>query len=589
MFKNIKAIPQEAIKNDSINGIDYIFTAEANFTSAKNTDIARTVLDALTNNMVEAINHSGTESMLDKLNIALVEFYKYRPELLAYGVPVKSFLLTEPILSKGLSQNISWNSLYTILFVLAEKMKEIDPAWADLGLVVLPDSALLLEYRGAYYSKEFDPSVDILIASPQTSSPNDDFSTLLKPKTQANITANYNIPASNTDQILSPLKTQQIAFLVNYNIGLEYNTKSNFQAAREYYLKAGAIFPQCAVIYQRLTEVSQDTGDYSEALHWANQYLAIDNNNPIIFSYRGEYYERFKEYNLAEADYLKALEIIKQHPEYTTTKNDTGILYSTLAAIAYNTGRYEKALQRAIKATQLISDKTGYYFINAYRIQLDCYNVLQNYAKLQEICDIMSVLPIESLTMSARTSIYYDLADAYCILGNKYNDTTYYTQQLYYADKSIALNMDNHPLPYFTRGWANLKLENYKQAEADFCTALRTAQNQNHTELLLPIYDNLSYIYRMEHNYRKSIRLADQGLQANPNFVNLYMCKGLAYICLNDLKKAGENLRIAQELFNEKQPFTKEAREGVLKTRKTLLRNSEAVELIDAFLAAFPE
>lgn len=226
----------------------------------------------------------------------------------------------------------------------------------------------------------------------------------------------------------------------NYDKGMEYAIKGNFESAKKEFDKALIIAPYLEPLNLSLKTINEVTenklkresaiyffkgasyaskGQYQQAMDNYNKALEMEPNFTNAYINRGLLYRGNKQYDLALKDYTRALEI---EPRSATAYNNRGVLYRIK-------GQYELA-----------------------------------------ISDYNSAIKIDSKFAGA----YYNLGVIYHRYKNKFN------QAIHFYSKAIETN-PKYPDAYDNRGHVYImKLRDKEKGCSDFSEACKLGQCKNY-------------------------------------------------------------------------------------------------------------
>ncbi|MDR1323442.1 MAG: hypothetical protein LBK68_03285 [Candidatus Margulisbacteria bacterium] len=556
--------------------VNYPFIAEAQFVSARSIARARQILDRLTDDMQQAVIQSREQTLLGKLNAALWNFYEHRPELLRYAVPTRNFLFTDQLLGNGPGQ--IWFASYMILFNLKAKMQTVDAAWADLNLVSF-SGEVLLEYRGEYYTNEFDTAIDPGLVQTRTSRPNDGFSSFLKIKDKADILHEFDISAQNAEQILRPLQERQIEFLDNILLAFEMDAKGYARQFKEYLLKAHEVYP-CLGTTNTLLNIAVKEEDYKEIIRYASEILerfGCTTGEKACDAYhnRAVSYLALQDYENAEKDMLVELNLAQNSGDAEKILN----IYDSLVHLACDLKNVEKIVQYATARLNLgVDDPTCGMELHmnlgiaySYPPKTDWVAAKEHLLTAHKIAK-----QLNNQQMLANINIYLTNS---AINGNIYDD-----ELLEIAVENFD-NINSYPFHWYI-GQFNFGQQNYVEARKHFSLALNQlrATGQFDNAVLACLW--LARTAAKQGDYPETLRKAQEGLKLNNNFAHdfLYLHSALAYLVLGETKNAEKAFASALDLFRQNGDFDSDA-EGDLQTAKEFLlkqgRQDDAAKVND--------
>lgn len=140
------------------------------------------------------------------------------------------------------------------------------------------------------------------------------------------------------------------------NRGYCYYHLNQYDAAVADYQKALSLPGAAAdLLYDNLSLLYFDKGDYNKTIEYDNKRLALDPNNHVAYLDRGLAYHKQKKYKEAEQDFNRSLSI---KPDFFRAFGYRAFLYLEL-------GQYQKALQDAQQSVKLKADYDYGYLVLA--------------------------------------------------------------------------------------------------------------------------------------------------------------------------------------------------------------------------------
>jgi tetratricopeptide (TPR) repeat protein len=556
--------------------VNYPFIAEAQFVSAQNIAKARQVFDNLIADMQQTVSQSQEQTMLGKLNAAILKFYEYRPDLTRYAMPTINHLFTEQLLGNGPGQD--WFALHIMLFSLKAKMQTADTAWADLNLLFLPGE-ILLEYHGEYYTNEFDAAMDLNLVQTRTSRPNDGFSTFLKIKDKADILNEFEIPIQNAKQFLRPLQEHQIEFLHNMLLAIEMDAKGNNQQFKEYLLKAYEVYP-CAAAASYLLDLAEKKEDDKEIIHYASDILERFGWTTGEIA-REAYHDRAVSY-LALQDYENAEKDILAVLNFAQDSNDAEKIYDIydeLVHVACKLNNMEKIEQYATALLNLgVNDSTRNMQLHI-TLGMVCYTK-KDWATAKEY--LLSAYKIAKQLNYPQE--HPALADINSYLMHSVINGKIYDDALLEIAVENLDSVNSFPFHWYI-GQFSFEQQNYTEARKQFTLTLNqlTATGQFDSAAIMCLW--LARIAAKQGDYPEVLRKAQEGLKLNNNLAHAwYLHSALAYLVLGQTKNAEKTFTSALELFRQNGSFDSND-EGNLWTAKEFLlkqgRQDDAAKIND--------
>ncbi len=233
------------------------------------------------------------------------------------------------------------------------------------------------------------------------------------------------------------------------------------------------IYHDRANLYYNLKKFDLALANYQKA-------IAIDPQDPYIYNNRGKLYRKLRKFDLALADFDRAIAI---NPNYAGAYNNRGNVYG-------NMRQWDLA----------IADYTKAIAINPNHIQ--AYN---------------------NRGIAHRNLNQWDLA-----IAN--------------YDKAIAIN-PNYIKAYNNRGIAYRNLNQWDLAIANYNKAI--AINPNY----IKAYNNRGNVYKDLKQWDLAIADYNKAIEINPNYVKAYNNRGRLWMKLGEQEKANRDLKTAADLL----------------------------------------
>jgi tetratricopeptide (TPR) repeat protein len=137
-----------------------------------------------------------------------------------------------------------------------------------------------------------------------------------------------------------------------FNLGLVYSKMDNNEKAIEAYDFALTINEKYASAYFNKANVLANSCEYLKAIDVYKDYCVLDENNPQVFSYIGECYEKLKDCSNSLFYYNRAIEIDKGFSD----------AWYGIAMVYYLEDKYEETLCNLKKALEIDGENTEYLF-----------------------------------------------------------------------------------------------------------------------------------------------------------------------------------------------------------------------------------
>lgn len=557
--------------------VNHPFLAEAQFVSEQKIVLARQVLDRLTDDMQRAVTQNQEQTMLGKLNTAIQNFYEHRPELLRYAVPTRNPLFTEQLLGNG--PGVEWFTLYTILFTLRAKMQTTDSAWAELGLIWLPQGGIILEYQGEYYTNEFDPAADLSLVQTRTSRPNDGFSTFLKQINKDDIIKKHNIPPENIEQVFRSLRERQIEWLSNIMLAIKMSGSNNPQE-KEYLLKAYEIYPNIDTAKLLRNEAAKEN-DYPGAIRYSSEMLErfgriTGEDARLAYSSRAISYRELRDYKNAEKDFLACLKLAQDSGDNKAIRD----AYDDLVYLACDNLQDAEKIARYTSARLNLGTADLAYSMElrrnlglAYSVKKDWAAAIDNLLIAREIA---KQLNNRQMLAAIDDSLICAAAN-----GNLYTD------DLFEIAAENLVSGGGFPFHWYI-GKFNFEQQNYVEARKSFSLALNQAMSLGQPDNAAATYFWLARTAAKQQDYRETLNMAQAGLKFNNNIHgHLHLHSALAYLALGEIRAAEKAFTSSQNLFQRNGDFDNDAESALQSAKEFLLKQGRQADAakVDAWLA----
>ncbi|TRU72417.1 MAG: serine protease [Microcystis viridis Mv_BB_P_19951000_S69] len=305
------------------------------------------------------------------------------------------------------------------------------------------------------------------------------------------------------------------------------------------------------VLYSNQQKYELALADYSKAIE-------INRNFANAYMNRGNLYSNQQKYELALADYSKAIELNRN---FANAYNNRGILYSLQQKYELALADYSKAIEINRNFAQAYYNRGNLYF-NQQKYEL----ALADYNKAIKLDSN------DAYAYNNRGNLYYDqqkydlaLADftkaielnrnfAEAYLGR---GVVYYLQQKYelaLADFNKAIELDSKlAMAYYNRGNLYFNQQKYELALADYSKAIEI--NRNYANAYL----NRGNLYSNQQKYELALADYSKAIEINPNDAMAYNNRGNLYkdqqkyeLALADYNKAIEINRNFAEAYNNR-------------------------------------
>ncbi|MDB9389879.1 serine protease [Microcystis aeruginosa] len=292
----------------------------------------------------------------------------------------------------------------------------------------------------------------------------------------------------------------------------------------------------------------QDLQKYDLALADWNKAIEINPNYALAYNNRGGLYHNQQKYDLALSDINKAIEINRNLAEAYYNR---GLLY-------YDQQKYELALADYSKAIDINPN-----LAEAYNNRGLLHRDLQKYdLALSDYSKAIDINPNYAEAYGNRGNLYSDLgkydlalsdyskairinpndAEAYNNRGLLYYDQQKYELALADFNKAIEINR-SYAEAYYNRGLLYFNQQKYELALADWNKAIRI--NPNFAEA----YNNRGVLYIDLQKYDLALSDFSKAIDINPNYANAYLGRGLLYAILKQTEKAKIDLQQAAIIF----------------------------------------
>ncbi len=302
------------------------------------------------------------------------------------------------------------------------------------------------------------------------------------------------------------------AKLYNQKWGILENLK-HYNKAELAISKAIKIVPRAAfynnrgILYQRQNKWELALADYNKAIQINPNYVEAYYNRGILYS-------KQKRRDLALPDYNKVIEV---NPDFAQAYKNRGLIY-------FEQKKLDIALSDYNKAIQVNSNYADAYYNRG--------NLYQNQKKWDlALADYNKAIQINP-----------NYVDAYISRGNLYKEQKKWDLALADYNKGIEIN-PNLAYTYNNRGAVYQQQKKWDLALADYNKAIQI--NPNYAEA----YYNRGLLY---HNQKKwDLALADynKAIQINPNYPRSYLNRGLVYFQKGNKQKAIQDSQRAAQLF----------------------------------------
>lgn len=335
----------------------------------------------------------------------------------------------------------------------------------------------------------------------------------------------------------------------NNNLALIYSGKNEYDLAIEYYNKTLAIDqmlddkPMIAKSIRNIGTVYVDKEEYQTAIQYFNEALDTikDLNNPAELA--SSYYLFANAYDSMQKK-EEAIEYYQKAIEINLTINDTASLsgnYYMLGNIYYNYKDYEMASNYLLKALKLLLEIGNILFISAannllgliekakgnYKLAIEYFNTA-----LKDFKDLNNIYSIADVEDS--------LGSVYSCLNDYDNSIIHFKEAVIYAER----NNDKSQLSYIYKNIASEYYNNndYQNSITYYKEAIAINTELNKENELVNNYKYLGFSYYYSSQYQLAIEAYLKELQLNLKFqeiediANCFFNLGLAnyFIDLNE-------------------------------------------------------
>jgi tetratricopeptide (TPR) repeat protein/S1-C subfamily serine protease len=272
-----------------------------------------------------------------------------------------------------------------------------------------------------------------------------------------------------------------------------YRYLENYEQALTVINQAISLVPNNPNHYNEKWSVLSELKRYDEGLAAITQAITLA-PRALWYLNRGILYHNQQKYNLALADYTKAIEL---NPNYAKAYNNRGTLYDDQQKYELALADYNQAIELNRNNAQAYYNRGNlYYELQKYDLALSDYN--------------------------KAIDINPNFANAYNNRGNLYDDLQKYDLALSDYNQALQLN-PNDPMAYLNRGLLYYNLQKYELALADYNQAIRI--NPNYALA----YNNRGGLYKDLQKYDLALSDINKAIEINPNFANAYYNRGLLY------------------------------------------------------------
>jgi tetratricopeptide (TPR) repeat protein/S1-C subfamily serine protease len=272
-----------------------------------------------------------------------------------------------------------------------------------------------------------------------------------------------------------------------------YRYLENYEQALTVINQAISLVPNNPNHYNEKWSVLSELKRYDEGLAAITQAITLA-PRALWYLNRGILYHNQQKYNLALADYTKAIEL---NPNYALAYNNRGTLYDDQQKYELALADYNQAIELNRNNAQAYYNRGNlYYDLQKYDLALSDYN--------------------------KAIDINPNFANAYNNRGNLYDDLQKYDLALSDYNQALQLN-PNDPMAYLNRGLLYYNLQKYELALADYNQAIRI--NPNYALA----YNNRGGLYKDLQKYDLALSDINKAIEINPNFANAYYNRGLLY------------------------------------------------------------
>jgi len=296
-------------------------------------------------------------------------------------------------------------------------------------------------------------------------------------------------------------------------LSVKYKELNQLHKAEKAINKAIQIQPQNPNLYNEKFWVLQNLERYEEAETAINEAIKIAPRS-VFYNNRGIIYKEQKKWELALADYNKAIQI---NPNDAEAYNNRGIIYEEQK-------KWELALADYNKAIQINPNDAEAYYNRGiiYKEQKKWELALADYNKA------IQINPNYATTYYNRGNVYYKQKKWELALAD-YN-------------KAIQIN-PNYANAYYNRGIHYKEQKKWELALSDYNKAIQI--NPNYANA----YYNRGILYYEQKKWELALSDYNKAIQINPNLAQAYIGIGATYVQKKDKQKAIENFQQAAKLF----------------------------------------
>ncbi|MBD2290357.1 tetratricopeptide repeat protein [Microcystis wesenbergii FACHB-1317] len=275
--------------------------------------------------------------------------------------------------------------------------------------------------------------------------------------------------------------------------GTEREARENYEQALTVINQAISLVPNNPNYYNEKWAVLSELKRYDEGLAAITQAIDLA-PRAAWYVNRGILYRRQKKYELALADYNKAIEL---NPNHANAYNNRGNLYQDLQKYELALDDFNKAIEINPNFAILYYNRGGLY-----------YNQQKYELALSDINKGIELNP--------------NYAEAYYNRGNLYYDLQKYELALSDINKAIELN-PNYAEAYNNRGLLYKDLQKYDLALSDYSKAIDINPN------LAEAYVNRGVLYRLQEKYDLALSDYSKAIDINPKIAGTYYNRGVLY------------------------------------------------------------
>jgi tetratricopeptide (TPR) repeat protein len=259
-----------------------------------------------------------------------------------------------------------------------------------------------------------------------------------------------------------------------------------------------------------------DEKNYDQAAIYFGRYLNKYPNDKMGYLNRGISYGSASKYELAGADYSKAISLDSQ---YTMAYVGRGFIY----IVQQKNELAIRDLNTAVKLDP--NNKFAYKFRALLYKQMGENNLAEaDSAKVEEL-ETGKKPPVQT-TLSAEDALK---------LGYQAYDAEKYEQAVSYISAYIKQYPSNKEA-YYYRGLANRRLNNLDWAVADYNKALELDPNYT------TVYISRGFVFALQKKYDMAIRDYSTAIKLDPNEKQAYINRSIVYKDLGKTKDANEDL-----------------------------------------------